>query len=309
MKILINYATPKFARHRRINTATGYALGGFDKVIEYSPQDIDEDFRRKNERILNQKKGGGYWLWKPYIIRRTLQGMEEGDFLFYADAGSCFTGPVEPLIEVMGQKNQDILLFQMTHLERHWTKRDVFTLMGCDTAEYADTGQFMAGFSLWRKTAFSLNLADEWLSYAQDERIIMDIPNQNGKDNYPGFRENRHDQSIWSLLCKKYQLKEYKTPPQPRVFHNRGDRGYRRFRRVDSCFILSFRENLKHCGYLCLRHPMKLRLNFLILKEVGWAACSEFLEYCLIKIPLVRRIFRTARRIFRTAQTPKQTPT
>ncbi len=111
MKILINYATPAFARSRRINTATGYAMGRFDKVIEYSPEDLDENFRRKNQHILKHKKGGGYWLWKPYIIRKTLEGMEEGDFLFYVDAGSFFLGPVEPLIEIMRQKGQDVLPF------------------------------------------------------------------------------------------------------------------------------------------------------------------------------------------------------
>ena len=248
MKILINYATPEFARPRRINTATGYALGGFDKVIEYSPQDLDEDFRRKNERILKQEKGGGYWLWKPYIIRRTLQGMEEGDFLFYADAGSFFTGPVEPLIELMEKKNQDVLPFLARGLERHWTKRDVFTLMGCDTAEYADTRQFKATFSLWRKTAFSLKLADEWLSHSQDERMITDTPNQSGKDNYPGFRGNRHDQSVWSLLCKKHRLKSHRTKPG---------------------FVLHCRRGIRKYGYFfCLTHPTKLRLNFLILREV-----------------------------------------
>ena len=172
-------------------------MGGFDKVMEYSPEDLDEEFRRKNEQILKHKKGGGYWLWKPYIIEKTLATMEKEDFLFYADAGSLFTGPIEPFIELMRQRNQDVLPFQTKTVESHWTKRDAFILMDCHTAPYADTKQLMAGFSLWKRTAFSMKLANEWLSYAQDERIITDIPNQGGKDNYPGFQAHRHDQSIW----------------------------------------------------------------------------------------------------------------
>ena len=105
MKILINHATPEFARGRRINSATGYAMGGFDKVIEYSPEGLDEEFRQKNESILKYKRGGGYWLWKPYIIKSALARAGEGDFLFHSDAGSLFTGPVEPLIEVMREKS------------------------------------------------------------------------------------------------------------------------------------------------------------------------------------------------------------
>ncbi len=272
MKILINYATPKFAGHRRINTATGYAMGGFDQVIEYSLEDLDEDFRHRNEHILKHRRGGGYWLWKPYIIAKTLEGMREGDFLFYADAGSLFMGPVERLIELMRQKNQDILPFQFEisvsngHTERKYTKQDAFILMNCNTAKYTDTNQLMASFSLWKKTTFSMNLVDEWLSYAQDERIITDIPNQCGKENYPGFREHRHDQSIWSLLCKKRQLEAY-APSQKVLFYNLKVE-YRHFRQVEPCFIIHFRGWIRFCGYFCLRHPLKFRLNFLILREM-----------------------------------------
>ena len=264
----------RFAHRRRINTATGYAMGGFDKVLEYSPEDLDEDFRRKNRHILKHKRGGGYWLWKPYIIKRTLEWMGEGDFLLYADAASLFAGPVEPLIEVMRQKNQDILLFRAWHRgrprfaerprfakrqgfkERHWTKRDAFTLMGCDAAQYTDTVQIESSFSLWRKTALSMKLASEWLSYAQDERIITDMPNQGGKENYPEFKEHRHDQSIWSLLCKKHQI-------QGESCYNWGS--------LKSCkdnFIFLFRGRIHTCVDFCLVHPMEFRLNFLILREI-----------------------------------------
>ena len=44
MNVLINYATPEFCRSRVLNTATGYLTGGFDKVIECSPEDIDRTF-------------------------------------------------------------------------------------------------------------------------------------------------------------------------------------------------------------------------------------------------------------------------
>ena len=265
MKILINYATPEFAHSRRIQTATAYAMGGFDKVIEYSPEDLDEEFRRKNEQILKHKKGGGYWLWKPYIIEKTLATMEEEDFLFYADAGSLFVGPIEPFIELMRQKNQDVLPFPIRTVESHWTKRDAFILMDSDTASYADTKQIMAGFSLWNKTASSMKLADEWLSYAQDERIITDIPNQGGKDNYPGFQAHRHDQSIWSLLCKKHQLDGVRKLANAIV----EERNIRGKKRIDPDVILLYRRHIAKAGfYFCSRHPMKFRLNFLILREV-----------------------------------------
>ena len=249
-------------------------MGGFDKVLEYSPEDLDEDFRRKNRHILKHKRGGGYMLWKPYIIKKTLEGMGPGDFLFYADAGSLFAGPVEPLIEVMRQKNQDILSFQLRGAERQWTKRDAFTLMGCDSAQYADTKQIGTPFSLWRKTALSMKLADEWLSYAQDERIITDMPNQGGKENYPGFRAHRHDQSIWSLLCKKHQLESMPLNNMASM------------KSCKNIFILHFRGDVQACVDFCLVHPMEFRLNFLILREIIRHRMLKIIK-CLRKIASV----------------------
>ena len=46
------------------------------------------------------------------------------------------------------------------------------------------------------------------MGYACDARIITDMPNVCGKQNYRGFIEHRHDQSIFSLLTKKYQVSQ-----------------------------------------------------------------------------------------------------
>jgi len=35
---------------------------------------------------LSRRRGAGLWLWKPYLINRTLATMEEGALLMYSDA-------------------------------------------------------------------------------------------------------------------------------------------------------------------------------------------------------------------------------
>jgi len=39
--------------------------------------------------------------------------------------------------------------------------------------------------------------------YSTDKRIITDDPNTQGLPNYKGFIDNRHDQTVLSLLIKK----------------------------------------------------------------------------------------------------------
>jgi hypothetical protein len=64
------------------------------------------------------------------------------------------------------------------------------------------------------KTDFSINFLSEWIFYAQDERIITDIENQCGLPNFSEFVDHRHDQSIFSLLIKKYKIIPYRDPSQ-----------------------------------------------------------------------------------------------
>ena len=61
----------------------------------------------------------------------------------------------------------------------------------------------------------------QWLTYAQDSRAITDDDNVLGSSNYPDFRGHRHDQSILSLLAKKWGLTVYPDPSQWGRSHNR----------------------------------------------------------------------------------------
>lgn len=214
MVTLINYANENFYKSQKRNTKTGIEIGGFDKVFSYSPSDIDSDFYKKNEAILSQKRGNGYWLWKPYIIKKTSEKLDWGDFAFYCDSGAYFVKPITPLIEHCNAINQDIIVFELFFKERQWTKRDAFILMDCDTPKYTDSKQRLSGYSLWKKTQFSMDFLEEQLRYSQDIRIVSDMENTCGKPNYPEFKENRHDQSVLSLLSKKHNLAAFRTPSQ-----------------------------------------------------------------------------------------------
>ena len=109
MKYLINYADKKYYKSQKLNTRTGYSIAHFDKIIEYNKKSIDSDFVNKNKYIINSLRGAGYWLWKPYIIYKTLMIMKDGDYLFYCDAGSFFIKDINHLIDEMNKHNQVIM--------------------------------------------------------------------------------------------------------------------------------------------------------------------------------------------------------
>jgi hypothetical protein len=213
-KVLINYANAYFYKSQKINSQSGLEVGLFDEVISYSPKNIDRNFMSKNKHILQCSRGNGYWLWKPYFIKKTLEQLNEGDFLFYCDSGAYFIKPITSLIDLSLDTNQDIIVFDLQLKESVYTKRDAFILMDCDTPKYSESNQRLGSFSLWRKTKNSMKFLEEYLAYAQDDRIITDLENQCGAPNYPSFKDHRHDQSILSLLSKKYNIEAYRDPSQ-----------------------------------------------------------------------------------------------
>jgi hypothetical protein len=89
MKYLINYANKGFYKSQKMNSISGISAG-FDSVIQYREKDIDDKFAKKNYKILDQIRGAGYWLWKPYFIYETFKKTNDGDIIFYSDSGAKF---------------------------------------------------------------------------------------------------------------------------------------------------------------------------------------------------------------------------
>jgi len=221
MKVLLNYASWEFRPSQKLNSRTGLDIGGFDRAWSFGPRDIDSGFYRENRqilsgsrKILSESRGGGYWLWKPYFILRCLKQLKEGDTLFYCDAGAKFIAPIDPLVEISQERKMDVLPFQMQLLEKYWTKRDAFLLMNCDTPQFTESGQRLAAFIFFRRTDFAVEFVAEWLRLARDPRLLTGAPNTLGLPDYPGFREHRHDQSIFSLLTKVHGLESFRDPSQ-----------------------------------------------------------------------------------------------
>ncbi len=119
---------------------------------------------------------------------------------------------MDPIIELLNK--QPIIPFELGHIEKYWTKRDAFVYMNCDKPVYRDTPMRVGGFQLVKKTPLTMKFYKQYLRYAQDYRIITDSINQCRKPNYKGFKQHRHDQSIFSLLSKKYGFAAYSDPSQ-----------------------------------------------------------------------------------------------
>ncbi len=297
MSILcISYADEKFQMSLKLNLFTARFIGGADCVKGYGPKDLDPVFLRSITKVEGSERGAGFYAWKPYVIRKALKSVKYGDYVMYADAGSFYISRLSCLRNQLVNDCEDILLSGGFAPCKDWCKRDAFVYMGCDCEQAKNATMVSAGYVFIRKTSFSERFVDEWLKYASDERIISDQENTCGLSNYVGFRENRHDQTVLSILRWKYGLRLYKSLARvdsPRMYLNikkGGTDGYRYswHKRVDLILNVQNSDDYKKSRYGRIlintqardadRSKFIKRLLFVILDNIRkdlWAVIHE----------------------------------
>jgi len=164
----------------------------------------------QNPEIMKQRRGAGYWLWKPYILLDTIDSVEEDTIIIYTDAGQRYVADPSPLVALAAKK--DVVLFHSDHPQRIWTKRDCFVLMQADVPQYWDAQQLDASIQIYRAGAKARGFLLELQNLMRDPRILCDGPNTCGLPNFEGFRDHRHDQSITTILAMKRGIETFRSP-------------------------------------------------------------------------------------------------
>ncbi|MBD8388022.1 hypothetical protein [Dysgonomonas sp. BGC7] len=217
-----NYPLSKgFERYRK----EAEAFNVFDDIYMYDENMLDKRFRTKFGRFLYPySRGYGYWGWKPFIIKQTLDKMEEGDILLYTDLGCTFNQEGKKrLIEyfnIVNQSESGILCArtqdeehavrkELAFFEYQYTKGDILDYFSVrDNIDFTQTRQFEAGIVFYRKGPKVEAFLKEWIEAVYNHfDFITDKPSRSA--NIPGFIDNRHDQSVFSILAKKYRIAEF----------------------------------------------------------------------------------------------------
>jgi len=208
---LITYGNDVFAKSKRRIENQATSLRWFDKIKLYGPKHLDSNFKKNFKQILDFPKGGGYYIWKPYIIKKHLNNMNDGDILIYMDAG-CSINPngserFKEYIYILKNSEEGCISFQMPHLlEICWTVKEVFAYFNInnDDLNITESGQIMATVRMFKKNANTMNIVSAWLNTLyQNPLLFTDYYNKNNQNKY--LVENRYDQSIISILSKLYK--------------------------------------------------------------------------------------------------------
>ena len=212
---------------------TAVLQAGFDAATAYDASVYaGTAFARDNAELLKESRGNGYWVWKPLIIRKALDRLPDGDVLIYSDAGKLPAADAVIRADVLARLALHMPEGMISGLQlsnrRHdrWTKRDCFVLMNADVPHIRRAPQIQVGWSAWTKTPEAFALLDLWQTFNQDRRVVSDDDNVLGQPNAKGFREHRHDQSIYTngvLQMRLPYLRFDRAPALPLVQAARDD--------------------------------------------------------------------------------------
>jgi hypothetical protein len=198
---LLTYGNQIYAVQRDAFHAEAVASGWFDTVTTLNESVVLKEMPLYiQEFIKGHKRGGGYFIWKPWIIKKRLSQIPYDDILVYADSGCTLNlecGMSKPLREL---KTLDILAYQTGMAEEHWTKQDTLERLNATDPKYRLSGQIMATYAFFRKTPRIEAFVAKWTMLALETHLIDDSPSV--KPNVRTFQENRYDQSLFSLLVK-----------------------------------------------------------------------------------------------------------
>ena len=212
-------------RIRRQAEAMGFSP---DRILAMTERDLGQDFKDKMaEHLVKGSRGFGYWCWRPNVVLQALRKMEDGEILLYADAG-CHLNPqgLPRLREYLKMVDESELLafqgrsllgtakYDPLHHFNHigqWTKGDVLDYFDVrENAEVLNSGQYSGGVFLVKKTKRTIAFYERYQAIAENHfSFFDDSPSKAG--NAPGFREHRHDQAVFTLLCMKEGVKTLST--------------------------------------------------------------------------------------------------
>lgn len=212
----ISFGGPQEKFHKAVqdicNEAKEFDAFDEENIYKYTEQDLKNDtefWSNHGAMIESHPRGYGYWLWKIYLCYKTLMldNVKEGDVIVYADSGCILRKQYEhrmnEYIALCKNSKSGIVVFSLPFAERHWTKMDVFAhLNAFDRLE--DHYQIVGGAIIYKKCENTMKIMKEWFETAtySSYKLLTDVPSE--MPNSHDFIEHRHDQSIFSLLLKRY---------------------------------------------------------------------------------------------------------
>ena len=199
--IFVTYGDQKF-RHS-VSRISGEMKSLCENQLVYTESDIDNSCKMTSKVDWMTTKGGGYWLWKPYILAKSIESLENNQCILYCDSGSCIDDAeiLKENIDRFIKSDEEMYAFKMKSEDRNelqWTSRKVLDMFKLSESDVND-GQIHATTFLLKNTPLVKSIIQKWFDLASTKpELFTDEYNSQGE-----YGKHRNDQSVLSCILKQ----------------------------------------------------------------------------------------------------------
>lgn len=184
---------------RLMITALAYDLECYIYSNEYF---YNSDYYKEHKDVMDKVSFG--FTMKSIELYDTFKMMDYGDIIILTDSNHIVAQNPEKIYQIADEQGCFIYNhIYANYLNRQYTRRDTFVNMNCDEEKYWNATHIHCNLYAFKKTPENENFAKEYLESAFTYKIMF---GENKHPNFPDFVVHRHDQSIFSILCVKYNL-------------------------------------------------------------------------------------------------------
>lgn len=156
-------------------------------------------------------RGFGYFWWKPFIIRKALEATMPDGVVFYSDCGRYDGGfrlgrGVGQLLSAYRKTGFAGVEVPQFGASRMWTRKECFDGLDGVGGDSGEMPQIQATFSLWINNPETLAFVRKWELACRVPSYICDPTGDELLQQHSQFIAHRHDQSILSILVRKYRF-------------------------------------------------------------------------------------------------------
>lgn len=193
--------------------------GMFDEALPINARYLKQRFPgfwdAHRSFITSNRRGFGYWVWKPFIILETLRRLPTGWGLAYLDGG-CVLNNAQAAIERLESYKLHAIENSVWAIEllsrpgedfsnQTWCKADALAYFDCPK-EFRQMNQVQAGALLLSNDSTARQLVELWYRASLEENyhFLDDTPSI--EPSLQTFREHRHDQALFNIFFRKLGL-------------------------------------------------------------------------------------------------------
>jgi hypothetical protein len=193
----------------------------FDSVTIESPETIKEYLHEHELFVKNNKRGYGYWIWKPYILERKLEEIDDGDYLIFMDAGGTVLNKDFDRYEKILQE-KDIITFALHEfaLCKFIKMRTIKEFNLTANSKILDFPIVESGCIILKKTQFTTGFIKQWKTLCLKDNYSLVTDELFNEPQHEKFIEHRHDQSILSVLCRLNENKVHVAHGEWELYEN-----------------------------------------------------------------------------------------